>query len=232
MAESKQQKFIKKIAPHAQQSMKESGVLASMIIAQAIVESGWGESGLTVNANNLFGMKGEYKGNSYTCNTREWVDGKYITIRAAFKKYPSWLESMQDHAGLFVRASRYHNLLGVTDYKLACKLVREDGYATAPDYTDKLIKIIEQYELYQYDEVAPEQEVIPFYEFSSGPITRGDLETFIQLAKDKEIENKHVEELTMYVFHSGPVTAGDKNEFESRAAELELRNAYVTEVEA
>lgn len=227
---TKIQNFIKKIAPHAQQSMRESGVLASLIIAQAALESGWGESGLTVNANNLFGMKGEYKGKSYTCSTKEWVNGRYITIRAAFKSYPSWLESLQDHTGLFVRASRYHNLLGVTDYKLACKLVHEDGYATAPDYADKLIKLIEDYKLMEYDSIEMQKEP-QFYEFCSGPITTGDLDIFVQMAKEKELENKSVDELTMYVFRSGAITEGDKKELESRAAELELRNAYTVEVE-
>lgn len=148
---SEQRAFISKIGPMAAADMKKTGILASLTIAQAILESGWGKSGLTVNANNLFGIKGSYNGASYSCKTQEWDGAKYITITAAFRKYPSWAESVADHSALFLRLDRYANLRGCTDYKKACQYVREDGYATDPNYTEKLVQIIEQYGLTQYD---------------------------------------------------------------------------------
>lgn len=122
-----------------------------MTVAQAILESGWGKSGLTLKANNLFGIKGTYNGASVSCKTQEWDGSKYITITAAFRKYPSWAESVADHSALFLRLKRYENLRGCTDYKKACQYVREDGYATDPAYTTKLVQLIEKYGLTQYD---------------------------------------------------------------------------------
>ena len=146
--------FIEKIGKMAAADMAKSGILASLTIAQAILESGWGTSGLTKEANNLFGIKGEYKGNSRTFKTQEWDGSKYITVDAKFRAYPSWAESVADHTDLFNRLDRYKNLRGLTDYKLACRYVREDGYATDPHYTDKLIALIEENNLTKWDKVS------------------------------------------------------------------------------
>lgn len=146
-----QKAFINKIGPMAAADMKASGILASLTIAQAILESGWGKSGLTTSANNLFGIKGTYNGQGHTCKTQEWDGAKYITVDATFRKYPSWADSVADHSALFNRLDRYKNLRGLTDYKLACQYVREDGYATDPNYTAKLIGLIESYDLTIWD---------------------------------------------------------------------------------
>ena len=151
MATAEQKAFLDKIGPMAAADMKKTGILASLTIAQAILESGWGKSGLTLKANNLFGIKGKYNGASISCKTKEWDGSKYITITAAFRKYPSWAESVADHSALFLRLDRYKNLRGCTDYKKACQYVREDGYATDPAYTTKLVQLIEKYGLTQYD---------------------------------------------------------------------------------
>lgn len=148
---TEQKAFIAKVGAMAAADMKKSGILASLTIAQAILESGWGKSGLTASANNLFGIKGEYNGQYYEANTQEWDGTKYVTTKAKFRKYPSWAESLADHSALFNRLDRYKNLRGLTDYKLACQYVREDGYATDPKYTAKLVNIIETYGLTQYD---------------------------------------------------------------------------------
>lgn len=146
-----QKAFINKIGPMAAADMKASGILASLTIAQAILESGWGKSGLTTAANNLFGIKGTYNGQGHVCKTQEWDGSKYITVDATFRKYPSWAESVADHSALFNRLDRYKNLRGLTDYKLACRYVREDGYATDPNYTAKLVGLIETYDLMIWD---------------------------------------------------------------------------------
>lgn len=146
-----QRQFIEKVSSMAVEDMKQTKILASLTIAQAIIESNWGRSGLTVKANNLFGMKGTYNGEYYACPTKEWGGTKYIDVVAKFKKYPSYQESVTDHSGLFYRLSRYANLRGCTDYKLACKYVRDDGYATSPTYTTTLINVIEKYKLFIYD---------------------------------------------------------------------------------
>lgn len=129
--------------------MKKTKVLASLTIAQAILESAWGLSGLTIRSNNLFGIKGK----GVASKTFEYIDGKRVDITDNFKVYPDWATSVADHSGLFLRLSRYSNLIGETNYIKACKNVQADGYATAPDYSSALIKLIEQYKLYQYDVV-------------------------------------------------------------------------------
>lgn len=144
--------FINKIGSMASEDMQKTKILASLTIAQAILESNWGRSSLSVEPNNnLFGIKGEYNGNYVTLPTKEYENGRWVTINAKFRKYPSWRESIRDHSDLFNRLDRYKNLRGCTDYKLACRYVREDGYATDPSYTNKLISLIETYNLNRFD---------------------------------------------------------------------------------
>ena len=148
MATTQQQKeFLSRIIPLAKADMKKTKILASLTIAQAILESGWGTSALARKSNNLFGIKGN--GKNY--KTFEYINGKRVDIVDSFKVYPDWETSVADHSGLFLRLSRYQNLIGEKDYKKACRKVYEDGYATAPNYTEALIKIIEQYKLYEHD---------------------------------------------------------------------------------
>ena len=144
--------FIKKIGPLAQLDMQKKGVLASLTIAQAILESGWGESELTLKANNLFGIKAtaSWRGATYAIKTREYVNNDPYTITADFKAYHSWEESISDHSELLQNA-RYSKVLNTSDYKVACEEVYKAGYATDPNYPTKLITLIEQYNLQQYD---------------------------------------------------------------------------------
>lgn len=131
---------------------KRSGILASLTAAQAFIESGSGNSGLTQKANALFGIKGSYKGMSVTMNTQEWSASKgYYTVSAQFRAYPSWRESIQDHNDFLLKNKRYHNLIGVKDYKVACQLIHQDGYATSPTYAQTLINTIERFALYEWD---------------------------------------------------------------------------------
>lgn len=144
--------FIEKIGIMANEDMKKTKILASLTIAQAILESNWGRSSLAVAPNNnLFGIKGSYNGQSCVFPTNECYNGKWVQVNANFRKYPSWAESIADHSALFNNYNRYANLRGCTDYKLACKYVREDGYATDPNYTNKLINLIETYNLNRFD---------------------------------------------------------------------------------
>jgi hypothetical protein len=146
--------FIKKIGNIAKEDMKETGILASLTIAQAALESGWGGSGLTVKGNALFGIKANssWQGKIYNGKTVEYYDGVNATnITAAFRAYDSWAESIADHSALLTYASRYKNLIDCTDYKLACQYIQQDGYATDPNYTTLLTGIIESYNLTEYD---------------------------------------------------------------------------------
>lgn len=150
-----QQEFIARIAPAAVADMKKTRVPASLTIAQAILESNWGKSGLTINANNLFGIKGTGTAGSVNMPTTEYVGSTPIRTSAKFRKYNNWAESIADHSKLILngtkdKPTRYHGVLGA-DYKTACYAVWKGGYATDPDYPGKLVSLIERYELHQYD---------------------------------------------------------------------------------
>ena len=148
------QDFIGRVGALAAADMEKSGVLASLTIAQAILESGWGKSGLTVKANALFGIKAgtSWKGKVYSAQTKECYDGAtYTTITALFRAYESWAESVADHSALLTGAARYKAVIGERDYKAACRAIKAAGYATDPQYADKLIQIIESYGLTAYD---------------------------------------------------------------------------------
>lgn len=154
--------FFDRIKDDVITDMAESQILASLTAAQAYLESGAGGSKLSQPPNNnLFGMKGEYQGQSVLMNTKEFVGGKYITVKAKFRRYPDWKSSIKDHSDLFHRLKRYENLIGETDYREACVKVQADGYATSPTYSSSLIKVIEQYDLYTWDldTVVPDPEL-------------------------------------------------------------------------
>ena len=131
--------------------MKKSGILASLTAAQGFIESRKGNSGLTVQCNNLFGIKGKYNGQSKKFWTTEYYNGVKTRIQADFRVYPSWQESVNDHSAMFNRLSRYENLRNCQDYEEACVNVKKDGYATAPDYAQTLIKRIKADRLWMWD---------------------------------------------------------------------------------
>lgn len=143
--------FFATIKPYVIEDMRKSGILASLTAAQAFIESNKGNSGLTVECNNLFGIKGEYNGQFGEYMTTEYYNGQKVRVKAKFRKYPSWLESIADHSAMFNRMDRYKNLRGETDYVKACTNVKKDGYATAPDYTENLIDKINRFKLYEWD---------------------------------------------------------------------------------
>lgn len=149
-----QKAFIERVGALAAADMQKSGVLASLTIAQAILESGWGKSGLTVKANALFGIKAgtSWKGRVYSTKTQECYDGvTFTTVTALFRAYDSWEESVADHSALLTGAARYKAVVGERDYKTACRAIKAAGYATDPQYPDKLIQLIESYGLTAYD---------------------------------------------------------------------------------
>ncbi|MFU1796956.1 glucosaminidase domain-containing protein [Paenibacillus azoreducens] len=148
--------FIAKIAPHAAKDMHETNVAASLTIAQAALESAWGGSGLTVKANNLFGIKGKGPAGSCTMRTKEYVNGKQIEIDAAFRAYHNWGESINDHSKLVLNGvswdrNKYKGVIGKRGAD-AARAIAAAGYATDPKYAQKLISIMNEYNLYQYDE--------------------------------------------------------------------------------
>ena len=147
---------------------KKSGILASVSMAQFILESGYGKSELAQGANNCFGMKKSLSGNTwggstwdgvsvYTKKTQEQnADGSYVTITADFRRYGCIEDSIADHSAYLFGAKngskiRYDGLKGCVDYKKAAQIIKDGGYATSLTYVDKLCSIIERWKLTQYD---------------------------------------------------------------------------------
>lgn len=145
--------FISKIGKAAIEYYPTYKILPSLTIAQAILESAWGKSGLAVDCHNYFGMKWV---SGCGCDFKEYntkeqrSNGTYYTISAKFRKYPSLEAGIKGYYD-FLQYPRYKNLKGVTDYKEACNLIRQDGWATSLSYSQNLIKLIEDYKLNEYD---------------------------------------------------------------------------------
>ena len=146
--------FLESIHQGAVDGWKQFGVLPSLTGAQAIIESGWGQSALTTQGHNLFGIKGSYNGQSVTMPTYEYYGGRYVQINDAFRSYPSNYESIVDHGRFLKENSRYSNLIGQKDYQTVTRLIRQDGYATDPQYTNTLNRVIQQYNLTAWDQEA------------------------------------------------------------------------------
>ena len=159
------EKFIEQIGAMARADMAKSGICAAVTVAQAILESGWGKSDLAVKAKNIFGMKCSLSGNtwpgsswdgksSYNKSTGEYYSGSYTTVKADFRVYKSWAESVADPYLAGARngsALRYAGLVGCTDYKKATQIIKNGEYATSPDYVTKICNIVEQYNLTRFN---------------------------------------------------------------------------------
>lgn len=151
---AKSQNFIESVAQGAINGWTKYGVLPSVTVAQAILESGWGQSGLSTSAHNLFGIKGSYNGQYVTMQTREVYNGQSYYIYDNFRKYANNSESVEDHGNFLYSNSRYANLLGDQSYTSVARKLQADGYATDPSYASSLIKLVEMYNLTQLDNIA------------------------------------------------------------------------------
>lgn len=157
MVQQERNQFVKKIAPYAVELGKEYGVLPSITIAQAILESDWGTSSLASQYNNYFGIKGDDPSNTKVLQTKEYTNGQWITINGRFRVYSDFRESMKDHTKLLVNGTtwnsqQYKQVLQSKDYIEAAVALQSDGYATDPGYTTKIIRIIQKYNLKKYDQ--------------------------------------------------------------------------------
>ncbi|MCS6886535.1 MAG: peptidoglycan-binding protein [Acidobacteriota bacterium] len=147
--------FIDSIADDAIRSQRATGVPASVTIAQAILESGWGQSSLSRQAHNYFGIKGEGPAGHVVMPTREYLNGQWVTVNAKFRKYNSPAESFIDHGRFFIENSRYRTAMQHTNDAIRfAREIHRAGYATDPAYSDKLISIINRYNLTQFDAIA------------------------------------------------------------------------------
>ncbi len=143
--------FCRLLGPVARESMRVNGVPASVTLAQAALETGWGRATIG-DAKNLFGIKGTGPAGSITVPTTEYINGRYVTVQGTFRKYHTWRESIDDHARLLTTSSRYRNCMAnKNNPDQFARELQKAGYATSPTYASTLISIMKQYNLYQYD---------------------------------------------------------------------------------
>ena len=156
--DSSKQQFIKEIYPQASEIYDKYGVLPSVTISQAILESGWGKSDLSINAKNLFGIKADasWKGKKIKMNTSEYYNKKIID---EFRVYNSNEESIKDY-GEFLKNNKRYKQSGVfkaTQYLEQTKAIEQSGYSTVQNdkgeeiYAKLLIQIIQEQNLQLLD---------------------------------------------------------------------------------
>ena len=140
--------YIENYSPIAKEEMLQYGIPASITLAQGILESGAGRGELSAKSNNHFGIK---------CH-KGWTGGRVYhdddKLQECFRKYKDPKYSFRDHSLFLTQRSRYNDLFKhkKDDYKSWAKGLKKAGYATDPKYPDKLIRIIETYDLFMYDE--------------------------------------------------------------------------------
>ena len=173
----------------------------STVLAMAALESGY-----NLNAETLFGIKGE----GQILDTTEYIDGKYVNVKDSFKLYPSISASVQ---GLYdlMQIERYHPACECVEWEEECRQIQKCGYATDPEYSDKLISIINSYQLTMFnsldnmlvDEESTEQncdsveETIREYTVQSGDNLWNIVKDFYNLSDNSVISTK-VDEIATY----------------------------------
>lgn len=194
--------FIPTIAPLVQAENKKRGypLFSSVVIAQAICESGWGQSKIMMKANAIFGIKAtsSWKGKVYNANTQECYDGStYTNITACFRAYNSLAESISDYFNLILGLSRYSKAIN-TNSPLECiTAIKNGGYATSPTYINTIMSIINSNNLTKYDvENSVDNSNYIEYTVKSGDtlsaIAKKYNTTYQKIAKDNNISNPNL----------------------------------------
>lgn len=151
--------FFRNTVPAAQAAQRRWKVPASITLAQAVLESGWGKSALARIANNFFGIKAASRAGADTYaefRTAEFVDGRRVEEMAKFARYPSPAASFDAHAVLLATLTRYKPAMEVcADVDRFAAELQRCGYSTNPNYAASLMQLIRQYDLTQYD-IQPE----------------------------------------------------------------------------
>ncbi len=142
------QEFVNRIWPHAVDAANSLGVPPHFLVAHSALESGWGKSEIrAANGSptyNIFGVKAgrSWRGASVEVQTTEYIDGVAQTVKEKFRAYGSYAEAFQDYAGLLRGNPRFSGVLGEQDGQRFARSLQQSGYATDPQYADKLSRII------------------------------------------------------------------------------------------
>ena len=146
--------FIQKVAEKVSKYAPLYGIsVHSPIIAQAIIESGWGKSGLASKYHNYFGLKcgSSWKGKSVNMTTKEeYKVGTITNIRDNFRVFDDFDDGIRGYFE-FINTSRYANLKGVKSPEEYCRRIKADGYATSSKYVDNIMRVIRDNKLTRFD---------------------------------------------------------------------------------
>ena len=198
--------FIPTIAPLVVAENKRRGypLFSSVVIAQAICESGWGQSTIMMKANAIFGIKAtsDWKGKVYNANTQECYDGvSYTNITACFRAYNSLAESISDYFDLITKLERYRKAT-VAETPLECiTAIKNGGYATSPTYINTIMSIINSNDLTKYDIVENVENSVDNSNYIEYIVKSGDTlseiaqkynTTYQKIAQDNNIENPNL----------------------------------------
>ena len=157
--------FLAKLFIPARIASENSGIPHLLIVAQAALESGWGQRQILTAegtpSHNLFGIKAgkNWRGKVTNIVTTEYIDGKAVKIRDDFRVYPSYFEAVTDYVNLLTQSKRYAKVAAVNTPEQAAIALQAAGYATDPGYAKKLIQLIQQLknttsqvkQIYQHD---------------------------------------------------------------------------------
>jgi flagellar protein FlgJ len=143
--------FQEKLASHAEEASKATGIPAKFMLGQAALESGWGKREIKgrdgTNSHNLFGIKAsaDWKGKVVEATTTEYVNGKAQTKVERFRAYDSYADSFKDYGKLLASNPRYEKVLASAgDASSFAQGLQKAGYATDPNYASKLTSIIKR----------------------------------------------------------------------------------------
>jgi flagellum-specific peptidoglycan hydrolase FlgJ len=163
-----QQAFIREVAPGAVAAQRRYGIPAAVTIAQAIDESGWGQSELASVDHNLFGIKGTGPAGTAVRPTEEYQDGSWVATTASFRVYHNVAESIADHSRLLATGESYSQAMANRHAPDAFANDLTGVYATNPGYGASLIAIMRLYNLYRYD---PAPSAAPATVTTAPPVT-------------------------------------------------------------
>ena len=217
---AKTENFINAVKDGALSLWKHYKILPSVAIAQGALESAWGTSAPN---NNLFGIKGNYNGNSANMATWESYGGIVYDIVDEFRSYPDWVTSIKDYGSFLNVNPRYAKALGLTDPQKQIQAIWEAGYATDPDYVSKIMSIINANNLEKYDTMVLNGEISTPQATQPVPVTsnsytvkKGDTLTkiaklhgvrIVDLKTWNNIENANLIQIGQVLKTSAPIQA-------------------------
>lgn len=201
--------------------MLRSGVPASIKMAQALLESGAGQSTLARKANNHFGIKcgGGWSGEEFYREDDDYVNGKLI--KSCFRKFDNVAESYIAHSDFLKTQSRYAFLFNypIGDYKSWAHGLKKAGYATDRKYPKKLIEIIEKYQLYKLDNI----EDADMYYADNGIFASGNEDTWISDSQPGKADRQEADK--QYFLYPG-ATVADDTEFSRKGKKEDYKHRY------